>query len=117
LTARWARQRASSETSADRSREIATKCAADGSAQGGGTTASAQDVRRARFERGVLKSRSPGPEGQPIAFQRFYSLPIQKWVVKSFPHMGNIWHCYAVACKLLPDLSYPLAENAFAKSL
>jgi hypothetical protein len=33
------------------------------------TTASAQDVLRARFERGVLKSRSTAPEGQPIAFQ------------------------------------------------
>jgi hypothetical protein len=29
--------------------------------------------------------------------------------------MGNIWHCSLVACKLLPDLSYPLAENGFAK--
>jgi hypothetical protein len=35
--------------------------------------------------------------------------PFLKWAEKSFTHfvthMGNIWHYYSVACKLLPDLS------------
>jgi hypothetical protein len=39
------------------------------------TTASAQDVRRERFERGVLNSRSTAPEGQPIAFQLLILYP------------------------------------------
>jgi hypothetical protein len=58
----------------------------------GRTMASAQDVRREMFSRGVLKLRNPAREGQPmqpIAFQPFDYLPIFVLGRKSCTHVRH----------------------------